>query len=331
MDQLTTLDIAGLTNKVLRYINTDFKPLAFKPYKDTIPTYDEKFALNYLYYYAPRTFAEVKFILNDLLEYKLLPNFSFMEKTRILDLGCGSGSGSLAVMDFLSNELGLNEKPVFVYLADNSSHQLEIAYRFHKICGMGGNLKPKELDIFHEVLDYSKRIGSFNVIILSKALNEFISKAKEYQKKSEAEEFLSSYIGNIFDTFLDNNGIMIVLETAEYSKKTASFGYINLRRTFNKIIFNTMASKFIILPRICAARLGRHCGEALKNCDWWRHEEITFRNSIEDLKFIYYCFFKNKKEIKKPHSYVMYGGKRKPQYNKNGEQLVCSIESFGYK
>jgi len=330
MHQLTELDIADLSYNVRRKINPNFIPLSSMPYKDTIPTYDEAFALNYLHNYAHRTFAEVKFILNDLSDYKLLQDFATLDKTRILDLGCGSGSGSLAVVDFLRNELKM-KVPIYVYLADKSPHQLTVASKLHELCGIKCTTKPREIDIFGAIFDYAKKIGRFDFVIISKALNEFICTTTTYKGKADAEKFLSSYVDNIFNRFMKNTGILIAAETAEYNKKTTSFGDINLRRTFNKIIFNTEASSYIILPRICAARLSKPCGETLKNCDWWRHEEIRFRNSSEDVKFMYYCFSKTKKEVRKKHGYVMYGGKRSPKSNRHGEQLVCSSKSFGYQ
>lgn len=140
---------------------------------------DPAHAAAYLSYFLPVNLSKVQVLLDE------LPNDSGHETPdrpmAVLDLGCGPGTGSVALLDWLWHRSPERAKSVSVLAADGSQASLEDAKRlWEAYCNEIGipnaGLRCVEGNLEHPLKgDLGKQIvrgGPYNLIIMANCLNE---------------------------------------------------------------------------------------------------------------------------------------------------------------
>ena len=147
---------------------------------------DPAHAAAYLSYFLPVNLSKIQVLLDE------LPNDHISEMPdrpmAVLDLGCGPGTGSLALLDWLWHRSPGRAKSVSVLAADSSHASLQDAKRLWEAYGqevgistsgfrcIEGNLEhPLKGDLGKQIV----RGGPYDLIIIANALNELFSTAAD--------------------------------------------------------------------------------------------------------------------------------------------------------
>ena len=175
---------------------------------------DPAHATAYLSYFLPVNLSKVQVLLDE------LPNDSSHETSdrpmTVLDLGCGPGTGSLALLDWLWHRSPERAKSVSVLAADASHASLQDAKRlWDAYCSEIGipnaGLRSVEGNLEHPLKgDLGKQIVKgrpYDLIIIANCLNELFSAASD----PPAER--SAIVGQLLP-FLAPHGTIMIVEPA---------------------------------------------------------------------------------------------------------------------
>jgi ribosomal protein RSM22 (predicted rRNA methylase) len=175
---------------------------------------DPAHAAAYLSYFLPVNLSKVQVLLDE------LPNESSLETPdrpmAVLDLGCGPGTGSLALLDWLWHRSPERVKSLSVLAADSSQASLQDAKRlWEAYCqevGISGPvLRCVEGNLEHPFKgDLGKQIvrgGPYDLIIIANALNELFSTAADPPVERTA------VVGQLLP-FLEPHGTIMIVEPA---------------------------------------------------------------------------------------------------------------------
>ena len=175
---------------------------------------DPAHATAYLSYFLPVNLSKVQVLLDE------LPNDSSHETSdrpmTVLDLGCGPGTGSLALLDWLWHRSPEQAKSVSVLAADASHASLQDAKRlWDAYCSEIGipnaGLRSVEGNLEHPLKgDLGKQIVKgrpYDLIIIANCLNELFSAASD----PPAER--SAIVGQLLP-FLAPHGTIMIVEPA---------------------------------------------------------------------------------------------------------------------
>jgi ribosomal protein RSM22 (predicted rRNA methylase) len=175
---------------------------------------DPAHAAAYLSYFLPVNLSKIQVLLDE------LPNDSSHETPdrpmAVLDLGCGQGTGSLALLDWLWHRNPERAKSVSVLAADISEISLRDTERLWKaycqeVGISGANLRCVEGNLEHPLKgDLGKQIvrtGPYDLIILANCLNELFSTSAN----PPAER--SAVVGQLLP-FLSTHGTIMIVEPA---------------------------------------------------------------------------------------------------------------------
>jgi ribosomal protein RSM22 (predicted rRNA methylase) len=175
---------------------------------------DPAHASAYLSYFLPVNLSKVQVLLDE------LPRDSGMEVSdhpmAVLDLGCGPGTGALALLDWLWHRSPERAKSVSVLAADSSHESLQDAKRlWEAYCqevGMSsGGLRCVEGNLEHPLKgDLGKQIvrgGPYDLIIMANCLNELFSASVDPSAERAA------VVGQLLP-FLAPHGTIMIVEPA---------------------------------------------------------------------------------------------------------------------
>jgi SAM-dependent methyltransferase len=175
---------------------------------------DPAHAAAYLSYFLPVNLSKVQVLLDE------LPNDSSHETPdrpmAVLDLGCGPGTGSLALLDWLWRCSPEQAKSVSVLAADTSHESLQDAKKlWEAYCNEVGipnsGLRCVEGNLEHPLKgDLGKQIvrgGPYNLIIMANCLNELFSTAVDPPAERAA------VVGQLLP-FLAPHGTIMIVEPA---------------------------------------------------------------------------------------------------------------------
>ena len=175
---------------------------------------DPAHATAYLSYFLPVNLSKVQVLLDE------LPNDSSHETSdrpmTVLDLGCGPGTGSLALLDWLWHRSPERAKSVSVLAADASHASLQDAKRlWEAYCSEVGipnaGLRCVEGNLEHPLKgDLGKQIvrgEPYDLIIIANCLNELFSTASDYP--AERAAVVSKLL-----PFLTPHGTIMIVEPA---------------------------------------------------------------------------------------------------------------------
>ena len=175
---------------------------------------DPAHATAYLSYFLPVNLSKVQVLLDE------LPNDSSHETSdrpmTVLDLGCGPGTGSLALLDWLWHRSPERAKSVSVLAADASHASLQDAKRlWDAYCSEVGipnaGLRCVEGNLEHPLKgDLGKQIvrgGPYDLMIMANCLNELFPTAGDppVERAAVVEQLLP---------FLAPHGTIIIIEPA---------------------------------------------------------------------------------------------------------------------
>ena len=221
---------------------------------------DPAHASAYLAYFLPVNLSKVQVLLDE------LPNDS-IHKTpdrpmAVLDLGCGPGTGALALLDWLWQRSPERAKSVSVLAADSSQASLQDAKKLWEaycqdvgISGPGlrcveGNLEhPLKGDLGKQIV----RGGPYDLIIMANCLNELFSTAADPPAERAA------VVGQLLQ-FLAPHGTIMIVEPA-------------LRQTARAL---HQMRNHLLKQRLCTVYspcLHEGACPALDHPDDWCHEE----------------------------------------------------------
>jgi ribosomal protein RSM22 (predicted rRNA methylase) len=172
---------------------------------------DPTHAAAYLSYFLPVNLSKVQGLLDE------LPNDSSHETPdrpmAVLDLGCGQGTGSLALLDWLWHRSPERAKSMSVLAADASQASLQDAKRLWEaycneigisntgLCCVEGNLEhPLKGDLGKQIV----RGGSYDLMIMANCLNELLSTAADPPAERAA------VVGQLLPFLAPHGTIMIV-------------------------------------------------------------------------------------------------------------------------
>jgi ribosomal protein RSM22 (predicted rRNA methylase) len=172
---------------------------------------DPTHAAAYLSYFLPVNLSKVQGLLDE------LPNDSSHETPdrpmTVLDLGCGQGTGSLALLDWLWHRSPERAKSLSVLAADASQASLQDAKRLWEaycneigisntgLCCVEGNLEhPLKGDLGKQIV----RGGSYDLMIMANCLNELLSTA------ADPPAARAAVVGQLLPFLAPHGTIMIV-------------------------------------------------------------------------------------------------------------------------
>jgi SAM-dependent methyltransferase len=171
---------------------------------------DSRHAAAYLSYFLPVNLSKVQVLLDE------LPNDNLETADRpmaVLDLGCGPGTGALALLDWLWQRSPVRAQSVSVLAADASHASLQDAKRLWKgycqevgITDQGlrcveGNLDhPLKGDVGRQIV----RGGPYDLIIMANCLNELFATATDPPAERAA------VVGQLLPCLAPHGTIMIV-------------------------------------------------------------------------------------------------------------------------
>jgi len=175
---------------------------------------DPAHASAYLSYFLPVNLSKVQVLLDE------LPEDSGMEASdhpmAVLDLGCGQGTGALALLDWLWHHSPERAKSVSVLAADASRASLQDAKRlweaYCKEVGIpNAGLRCVEGNLEHPLKgDLGKQIaggGPYDLIIMANCLNELFSASVD--PSAERATVVSQLL-----PFLSTHGTIMIVEPA---------------------------------------------------------------------------------------------------------------------
>jgi len=175
---------------------------------------DPAHAAAYLAYFLPVNLSKIQVLLDELSGDNGQEELD--RPMAVLDLGCGPGTGSLALLDWLWHRSPERAKSVSVLAADISETSLRGTERLWKAycqeVGISGtNLRCVEGNLEHPLKgDLGKQIvrtGPYDLIILANCLNELFSTADN----PPAER--SAVVGQLLP-FLSTHGTIMIVEPA---------------------------------------------------------------------------------------------------------------------
>jgi ribosomal protein RSM22 (predicted rRNA methylase) len=175
---------------------------------------DPAHAAAYLSYFLPVNLSKIQVVLNELSSDNSQEKLD--RPMAVLDLGCGPGTGSLALLDWLWHRSPERAKSVSVLAADISETSLRDTERLWKaycqeVGISGANLRCVEGNLEHPLKgDLGKQIvrtGPYDLIILANCLNELFSTAANPPAERAA------VVGQLLP-FLSTHGTIMIVEPA---------------------------------------------------------------------------------------------------------------------
>jgi ribosomal protein RSM22 (predicted rRNA methylase) len=175
---------------------------------------DPAHAAAYLSYFLPVNLSKIQVLLNELSSDNSRETLD--RPMAVLDLGCGPGTGSLALLDWLWHRSPERAKSVSVLAADISEISLRDTERLCKaycqeVGISGANLRCVEGNLEHPLKgDLGKQIvrtGPYDLIILANCLNELFSTAANPPAERAA------VVGQLLP-FLSTHGTIMIVEPA---------------------------------------------------------------------------------------------------------------------
>jgi len=173
---------------------------------------DKKLRAGYLLYFFPLNFCKAQAILQH-----LPPSFFKRHKLKVLDLGCGPGTFTLALTDLIAQQLSKakNERRDLDILAlDQNYHVLKDAQTLHdevlkNLKGKGYSLRvalnARTFDLRRGKPDTLLKNDQYDLIIASNFLNEW-----SHSKGEEKVKFLEK----IYQRHLASDGFLVLMEPA---------------------------------------------------------------------------------------------------------------------
>jgi ribosomal protein RSM22 (predicted rRNA methylase) len=175
---------------------------------------DPAHAAAYLSYFLPVNLSKIQVLLDE------LPTDSSPEisdhRMSVLDLGCGQGTGSLALLDWLWHRSAEQAESLSILASDSSCESLEDAKRLwdgycQDVEIAGANLRCVEGNLEHPLKgDLGKQIvrgGPYDLIIMANCLNELFPTASD----PPAER--AGVVGQLLP-FLAPRGTIMIIEPA---------------------------------------------------------------------------------------------------------------------
>jgi SAM-dependent methyltransferase len=171
---------------------------------------DKKYRAGYLLYFLPLNFCKTQSLLE-----KLPPHFFDKPKIKILDLGCGPGTFSLALIDFLVRRKGISKEKrcdVEILALDQNYHVLKDAQILHEEMMKALKARGHSLKITLAVRTFDLRRGKpdtllkndqFDLIVASNFLNEWVSSSSQEKVK---------FLEKIYQRHLSSEGFLILME-----------------------------------------------------------------------------------------------------------------------
>jgi ribosomal protein RSM22 (predicted rRNA methylase) len=173
---------------------------------------DKKLRAGYLLYFLPLNFCKVQAVLE-----RLPATFFKKHKLKVLDLGCGPGTFSLALMDFLArvvNKAKGERRDLDVLALDQNYHVLKDAQMLHEEALKNLKAKGHAIRLLFNARTFDLRRGKpdtllkndqYDLIVASNFLNEW-----SHSKGEERVKFLEK----IFQRHLASDGFLILMEPA---------------------------------------------------------------------------------------------------------------------
>jgi ribosomal protein RSM22 (predicted rRNA methylase) len=221
---------------------------------------DPAHASAYLSYFLPVNLSKVQVLLDE------LPNNSSHETPdrpmAVLDLGCGPGTGSVALLDWLWHRSPERAKSVSVLAADASNASLQEAKRLweaycQEVGISSGGLRCVEGNLEHPLKgDLGKQIvrgGPYDLIIMANCLNELFSASVD--PSAERAGVVAQLL-----PFLAPHGTIMIVEPA--LRQTARV----LHQTRNHLLKQGLCTVY-------SPCLHEKACPALDHPDDWCHEE----------------------------------------------------------
>lgn len=203
LDPTTRLDIAKHVGR-LSYQFTRERKLEIGNYLE-----DSATALAYLAYFFPVNAAKVYRLLDE-----LAPTFADIDSNpiRVLDLGCGPGTGAMAVLDWVQSKGWFQSGRVQCVAVDQSSTSLTACQRlWSAYCGAEGNsshtLLPFRENLQEGLSRQIKHAGGatgYDLIIIQNVLSELAT------GKPSGEEVRTRLITIALDILSDHGTVMVI-------------------------------------------------------------------------------------------------------------------------
>ncbi|MGH7256921.1 MAG: small ribosomal subunit Rsm22 family protein [Nitrospiraceae bacterium] len=203
LDPTTRLDIAKHVGR-LSYRFTRERKLEIGNYLE-----DSATALAYLAYFFPVNAAKVYRLLDE-----LAPTFADIDSNpiRVLDLGCGPGTGAMAVLDWVQSKGWFQSGRVQCVAVDQSSASLTACQRlWSAYCGAEGNsshtLLPFRENLQEGLSRQIKHAGGatgYDLIIIQNVLSELAT------GKLSGEEVRTRLITIALDILSDHGTVMVI-------------------------------------------------------------------------------------------------------------------------
>jgi len=175
---------------------------------------DPAHAAAYLSYFLPVNLSKIQVLLDELPTDRS-PEISD-RRMSVLDLGCGQGTGSLALLDWLWHRSPERAKSLSILASDSSGESLEDAKRLwdgycQDVGITGANLRCVEGNLEHPLKgDLGKQIvrgGPYDLILMANCLNELFHTASD----PPAER--AGVVGQLLP-FLAPHGTVMIVEPA---------------------------------------------------------------------------------------------------------------------
>jgi SAM-dependent methyltransferase len=148
-----------------------------------LPSYqtDERLRRAYLAYYLPVNLAKVQALLDELPADALRPSGD--RRLRVLDLGCGPGTASLGILDWVSRKSGSSPVPLDVIAVDQSAEALRACEDLWRRY-VAGSRAVVRLETIRANLERwhpgrAPRDGRYDLIVVANTLNELFGAARD--------------------------------------------------------------------------------------------------------------------------------------------------------
>ena len=252
----------------------------------------------YLTYYLPASLFKLKAILNEIWCHPLSREF-LTQDLRVLDLGCGPGTGSLGILDLAVDSDAPFKSLEFVavdQLAANLRDAQSLFTRYaehlhHTGWSVSCKLRTEEADLTRPLkLDGS----TFNFVILGNVINELFPGERDRLKRC------SSVVSSVADRWLSPRGFVILIEPAlrETSRDLLQVRDHLLTSTDLKVYSPCVHN--LPCPALCSRNGSDWCHEdrAWTSHDILRQIDVLAGNRKDSLKFSYVVLSKMGLSIK---------------------------------